>query len=762
MHSPCRFSPRLSVVLVGCILHGMAWADESRLPEVKVHASPLTSGELAGAVTLEQQTLQARRSASSDSASLLRGVPGLSLQGAGGVSSLPVIRGLGDDRLRIKVDGMDLIASCPNHMNPPMSYIDPSQVEAIRVYAGIAPVSVGGDSIGGSIIVESAAPRFAKPGEGQLLSGEMGSFYRSNGKAHGANLAATVASESISLSYTGATAQADNYRAGGNFKDYEFTGRLGHTLPKDEVGSSAYRTQNHTLGLAWRNAQHLVEAKVGYQDMPEQLYPNQRMDLLDNEQLRISLRHAGSFDWGSLETLAYDEKVEHFMDFGADKRYWYGPQSGGGGAQNGNCTNTAQPGCAYGMPMYSEGKTQGLSVKGELPLASEALLRVGTEYQRYRLDDWWTPSGGGMWPGTFLNINDGKRDRHALFAEWESAGNAQWGALLGLRYENVRMNAGEVEGYNPGGGGNQGRDADNFNASDRSKTDHNWDLTALGSYSPRAGLDLEFGFARKTRSPNVYERYTWSTWQMAALMNNFVGDGNGYVGNVALKPEKANTLSLTVDWHSPDRAWQLKATPHYTRVDDYIDAIQWDAAADAPREVLIEDNFTVLKYTNHRATLYGLDLSAQAPLGSTAALGETSLSGVISYTRGKNDSTGDNLYNIMPLNGTLALHQHKGGWRNAVEVEMVDAKKRVSKVRNETPTAGYALLHLRSSYQWGQARFDVGVENLLDRYYEHPLGGAYVGQGTTMTIPPEPNQPQWGTAVPGPGRSIYAGVNIRF
>ena len=28
---------------------------------------------------------------------------------------------------------------------------------------------------------------------------------------------------------------------------------------------------------------------------------------------------------------------------------------------------------------------------------------------RYRLDDWWPPSGGGMWPGTFWNIDDGKR-----------------------------------------------------------------------------------------------------------------------------------------------------------------------------------------------------------------------------------------------------------------------------------------------------------------------------------------------------------------
>ncbi len=89
---------------------------------------------------------------------------------------------------------------------------------------------------------------------------------------------------------------------------------------------------------------------------------------------------------------------------------------------------------------------------------------------------------------------------------------------------------------------------------DHSKTDNNWDMTVLARYTPDATRDIEFGFAHKTRSPNLHERYTWSTWQMAALMVNWVGDGNGYIGNLDLKPEKANTLSATFDWHAADRS----------------------------------------------------------------------------------------------------------------------------------------------------------------------------------------------------------------
>jgi iron complex outermembrane receptor protein len=56
------------------------------------------------------------------------------------------------------------------------------------------------------------------------------------------------------------------------------------------------------------------------------------------------------------------------------------------------------------------------------------------------------------------------------------------------------------------------------------------------------------------RSPNLYERYTWSTWSMAAVMNNFVGDGNGYIGNIDLKPEKATPLSPPPSTGTPPTA----------------------------------------------------------------------------------------------------------------------------------------------------------------------------------------------------------------
>jgi len=196
------------------------------------------------------------------------------------------------------------------------------------------------------------------------------------------------------------------------------------------------------------------------------------------------LRYLGQFDWGTLEARAYRETVDHYMDFGADKRFWYGnamPPLGSGGpmAINGSPCSPISGTCAAGMPMYTESKTTGFNLKADVLLSEKDLLRVGTQYQSYRLDDWWPASGAAMYPGTFDNINDGKRDRTAIFAEWESRINPQWMSLVGVRYERIESDTGNVQGYNPNTNGmgmmlnNQKADAAAFNAQDHARNDNN-------------------------------------------------------------------------------------------------------------------------------------------------------------------------------------------------------------------------------------------------------------------------------------------------
>lgn len=689
---------------------------------------------------LSGEALASRRSATSDTAALLEDQPGVSLYRAGGVSSLPAIHGLADDRIRIKVDGMDLISACANHMNPPLSYIDPANVAEAKVYAGITPVSLGGDSIAGTILVNSAAPEFAATGE-TLLKGEASAFYRSNNNARGANLSATAANNQVSVRYTGSTVEANNHEAADDFKAAGQAATLRGWLDGDEVGSSGYKAQNHALDVAFKHDNHLLDLKLGVQYIPEQGFPNQRMDMTDNDSRQINLRYTGQYGWGNLDAAIYHERTRHSMQFGDDKRYWYGA-----------ALNVA------GMPMDTEGRNTGLTLKGDILLSERDTLRVGTEFQRYRLDDWWDPVANSMMmsPNVFRNIDNGQRDRYDVFAEWEALWSKVWLTQFGVRSGTVKMDADTVQGY----GMTYNAAASAFNAKDRSQTDHNFDMTALARYTPEAGKTFEAGYAMKTRSPNLYERYTWSNSNsMVMNMNNWVGDGNGYVGNLDLDPEIAHTVSLTGQWHDADRkSWSLRIAPYYTRVTDYIDAVPCTSIyATCPTRT---DGFVNLSLDNQDARLYGMDVSGKMALGSVDGIGSFAASSVLSYTRGTNTTTDDDLYNIMPLNLKVALEHRLGSWSNTLEAKLVKPKTHVQSVRKELETAGYGLLDFYSSYAWKKVRLDVGITNLLDKDYDDPLGGAYLGQGSTMSS--NGSAPQYGTAVPGMGRSINSSVTVMF
>jgi iron complex outermembrane receptor protein len=416
-----------------------------------------------------------------------------------------------------------------------------------------------------------------------------------------------------------------------------------------------------------------------------------------------------------------------------------------------------------GMPMDTDGKNMGFSVKGDVVLNERDLLRAGVDYQRYRLNDWWNsaPPSMMMSPNTFWNINNGQRDRLAVFGEWEARWNPQWISQLGLRSETVTMNSGTVQGYSTASYGDPLLATSvpgAFNAANRQKSDNNLDLTALARYTPDEQKTFEFGFAQKTRSPNLYERFAWSTANaMAMHMNNWFGDGNGYVGNLNLKPEVARTVSASANWQD-EAGFTVKLAPYYTHVQNYIDAARCAGAGTGTGTACTAANqtattgFVNLQFVNQTARLYGADLSARMPLARATGYGNFAASGMLNYVNGKNLTTGDNLYHIMPLNAKLAVEQSWNNWSNSVEVQLVSAKNSVQAVRNELKTSGYSLLNLHSSYEWQQLRFDLGVENLLNKFYANPLGGSYMGQLPSV----------YGTSMPGMGRSINTSLTVKF
>ena len=733
-------------------------AQEMLLDTIVVTASkPDTSVPFAS--RLDKQTLPAKRASTSDTARLLEDISGLSLYGAGGISSLPVIHGLADDRLRTQVDGMDLMTACPNHMNSALSLIDPTSVASVEVFAGITPVSLGGDSIGGAIQVKSAPPKFAKADGEILTEGQAGILFRSNGHARGNNFGFTLAGQQVNLTYAESNSESENYWAAADFKTPGIWQSMGeHVVPGNVVGSSEYGgSRNRNLGLAMRLEDHLLKLTVSEQRLNFEGFPNQRMDMIasvpdpsnpggyivdknqpSNVNKLVNLGYTGQYQWGELEARVFHQDTRHHMDMIQDRFF------------------------GMLMPMDTEATTVGGMLKGSIELSKRDMLRVGGDFQIYRLDDWWPPIGtapGSMCCDDFWNIRDGKRDRVGFFSEWEARWASEWLTLVGIRSDTVQADAGQVQGYSSVAG-NYAADSATFNALDHQRTDRNMDWTMLARFTPNARQTYEAGFSRKSRAPNLYERYPWSAFSMAALMNNFVGDGNAYIGNLDLKPEVAHAFSTTFDWHdAKKKTWGVKATGYVTVVDDFIDAKRCDLPGCGGATNLTKSNgYVSLQYVNQSARLHGFDLSGHSLLGRSDDWGSFTLTGALNYVRGVNRTTGDNLYHMMPLNTKLALVHRLNGWTATAEVQWVEDKTKVSQVRNEVPTGDYSLFNLRSSYEWKHARIDIGVDNVFDTFYLLPLGGAYLGQGNSMTS----NGVPWGMSVPGKGRSVNVALNLNF
>jgi iron complex outermembrane receptor protein len=239
-------------------------------------------------------------------------------------------------------------------------------------------------------------------------------------------------------------------------------------------------------------------------------------------------------------------------------------------------------------------------------------------------------------------------------------------------------------------------------------------------------------------------------------MIGWFGDGNSYVGNLDLKPETAYSLSGTWEWSEGSRKqWDLKVTPYYSYVRDYIDVNnlgpQNGWAPGSP--------WSVLQFANHDAQLWGVNVSGNAPLWSSAAYGDFGVKGKAGWVEGKR-LDGVNLYHMMPLNGQFALTNRFGNWSSAIEVQAVGAKDQVDAMRWEPATPAYALVNLRTSYTWENVRFDFAVENLLDKFYYQPLGGTdylaswYGPSAYTSAWAPVP--------VMGMGRSFNFGVTVKF
>ena len=149
---------RCSVLLIAATLGlpSPSNAEEAptALPEMTVE------GEASAGHSLFEVELDQAPATTPDTAALLRRAPGANVNRNGPLTGIAQYRGMYGDRVNVMVNGIRINTGGPNGMDPALSYIPRNQLQSLQVIRGIAPVSSGAETIGGTIIANGRSSEF--------------------------------------------------------------------------------------------------------------------------------------------------------------------------------------------------------------------------------------------------------------------------------------------------------------------------------------------------------------------------------------------------------------------------------------------------------------------------------------------------------------------------------------------------------------------------------------------------------------------------
>ena len=640
-----------------------------------------------------------------DAARLLRRVPGADFNGPGPLSGQTQYRGLSSTRMNVVVDGMHINPGGPNWMDPPLHYVPRPLLDSLEVTRGIASVSSGAETLGGTVVARTKRSEF---GEGDTLElhGDLGFSARSVSQSLLGGGSLSLANARNRLHVVATSEKGD---------DAEFDG--------GEIRSTEFERTNIGGGYGVRLGGHELSFDYRHNRTGEAGTPGLPLDIrfFDTELTRFEYR--GEVGEVALEGRLFWTDIDHRMD-------------------NFNLRTGTQPMAARFVDATSDGF--GYVLTGALPLAG-GQLKLGADghFAEHNMEVF-NPNN----PAFFVdNFNGARRDLYGFFAEWRREFSPRWSAEVGARHNRVRTRAGRADlapGLPPPAQGLK----DAFNASDRSETDANFDWVVKLTHRVSDELRLLLGAGRKSRSPYYIERYAWLPLEATAGL----ADGNNHVGDPNLDPEVSHEFELGLDWRSPRFFFAPRV--FYRHVDDYIQGTPVDATPgviDSPLEMVssLNGDPTPLRYTNVDAKLYGLDLA----WGLAPAAG-WKVEGILSLVRGKRRDRTDDLYRIAPLSGFVALTHERDGWSVTVESVFAQRQDDVAEANDELETAGYAILNLRGRWEVVDGLAIVaGVENVLDKRYREHLGGFNRVQNRNIRL---------GERLPGLGRNFFATVQYAF
>lgn len=615
---------------------------------------------------------------SPDVAQLLKKAPGANVNSNGPLTGIPQYRGMYGSRIATSLDGTQLAPAGPNWMDPPLSYARNGQLQSLEIYRGIAPVSVAQESIGGAIDAQTNRGQFSTGRDFDVTGRIIGSAQSVNNGQH-LNGAVYASNNTHKLKLAGIIESGD---------DAEFPG--GDILPTE------YERQRYDLGYGLKLGNHSLQFDYGYNDTGESGTPALPMDIDYFEGDVYDLNYRFELD-GEVELIAaiYGSELDHGM---TNYKLRSAPDAKSRWRRN-----------------IADSDNIGFRVHSVLYDASGDWTFGFDGFESEHNSNIDNPNNGMFF---VVNFNDAERQVLGAFLERNHDLSDKLRGEIGLRYNQVSMDADEVDATPAQMMPPATMLRDAFNNADRDQTDYNVDLVAKLWYQTSNTTSWYAGLAQKHRSPSYQERYLWLPLEATAGL----ADGNTYTGNIALDPEVAYQFEVGLDFSN--ESFTFAPRLFYNDVEDYI---QGTPSEVTPAVMMVRmmnnvngtNNPDPLHFNNVDAKLYGFDMDWAWQIDQ-----HWSLSGIVNYVRGKRDDISDDLYRIAPANTSLRLDYTAASWSAGLESVLYSSQDKVSETNREQETAGYGLLNVSASWQvTPQLQLAAGVDNLLDKEYDDHMTG---------------------------------------
>lgn len=646
-------------------------------PGARLEVLVVTGARSEGHPTLVARDLPVAR----ELADRLREIPGLSGSRMGGHGTDPAIRGLGQNRINVLLDGAFVQGACPNRMDPPTAYASALGYDQVTVVKGMRSLEYSGGP-GGTILMERMRPALGneRPWLGSLTAG-----LRSNGNGRelGADLA--VGDQRRYLRLVGGVTDAGNYEDGAGSKV-----------------RSAYeeRTLAFVAGVDV-GAETTLELSLEAQQLRDVLFAGAGMDSpkSDNRALRLKLDQASLGWFSNIRAEFHHAEVDHVMD---------------------NFSLRPAPMASLRVPSTSD--TSGLRLTGELERDTQT-WRLGVDWDRndraaVRGNVMTGQSQSVLWP-------DVRMARLGAFAELDQPWGDALRLVAGLRFDRVRSRAGAA-GEQPAGvmsspNALYARYYDGAQAS--TVTEHHWGALLRLERELAAVPGMVYaGLSQTFRSADATERF---------LASDNMNPSARWVGHPDIDAERHRQLELGIVMARD--GWQLDGAVFHNWISDYILR---------DRTGVPGDNATI--YRNVAVRMLGTELTLRRQW-SSGWHAEVGAGYVRAENRSDRRPVAQTppLEGLAMLtheqDGWLAGLR----WRGAAKQSRVDSDPMTGSGLDAGKTSAWGVLDVFAQWTGGARwRLDAGIDNLFDKRYAQHLNRASAFDPQQIQVN-EPGRSAW-------------------